>query len=130
MAAQLGTHPSADALRGFAAGQLDERTATLIMNPINGCPDCGRVAAALSGDDILDRLRRAHRPSSTPPPPSRRLAARSSSPRRQSHAAAHRMPALPRHDVLWRLLSARGPVDDTSVLDLSGAIGPARGSKG
>lgn len=68
MAAELGTHPSADALRGFAAGTLDERTAEVIMNHLDGCPDCCRAAASLSGDDFLDRLRQAHSPSSTPAP--------------------------------------------------------------
>jgi anti-sigma factor ChrR (cupin superfamily) len=68
MAAELGTHPSADALRGFAAGTLDERTAEVIVNHLDGCPDCCRAAASLSGDDFLDRLRQAHSPSSTPAP--------------------------------------------------------------
>ncbi len=68
MAAQLGTHPSADALRGFAVGKLDDRTAEVIMNHLDGCPDCCRAAAAQSGDDFLDRLRQAHSPSSTPAP--------------------------------------------------------------
>src|SRR5438067_411946 len=65
MAAQLDTHPSADALRGFAVGQLDDRTAAVIMNHLDSCPDCCRAAAALSGDDFLDRLRQANSPSSS-----------------------------------------------------------------
>jgi hypothetical protein len=40
MATQLGTHPSADDLRGFAAGKLDDRTAAEIMSHIDSCPDC------------------------------------------------------------------------------------------
>jgi serine/threonine protein kinase len=67
MAAQLGTHPSADALREFAADKLDDRTAAEIMNHLDGCPDCCQVvAAALSGDDLLDRLRQAYSSSSSP----------------------------------------------------------------
>jgi serine/threonine protein kinase len=68
MAAELATHPSADALREFAAGKLDDVTAEVIMNHLDGCPDCCRAAASLSGDDFLDRLRQAHSPSSTPAP--------------------------------------------------------------
>ena len=68
MAAQLGTHPSADALRGFAVGQLDDGTAAVIMEHLDGCPDCCRAAAALSGDEFLDRLRQAHSLGSTPAP--------------------------------------------------------------
>jgi serine/threonine protein kinase len=68
MAAQLGTHPSADALRGFAVGKLDDKTAAEIMNHIDSCPECCRVVAAQSGDDFLDRLRQAHSASSTPAP--------------------------------------------------------------
>jgi serine/threonine protein kinase/formylglycine-generating enzyme required for sulfatase activity len=68
MAAQIGTHPSADALRGFAAGKLDETTAAGIMSHLDDCPDCCRAVAALSSDNFLDRLRRAHSLCSTPVP--------------------------------------------------------------
>ncbi len=68
MAARLGAHPSADALRGFATGRLDDETAAVVMSHLDGCPDCCRAAAAVSGDDFLDRLREAHRPGSTPAP--------------------------------------------------------------
>jgi serine/threonine protein kinase len=68
MAAQLGTHPSADALRGFAAGKLDDTAVAVIMSHLDGCPDCCRAAAALSSDDFLDRLRQAHCRNSTPAP--------------------------------------------------------------
>jgi serine/threonine protein kinase/formylglycine-generating enzyme required for sulfatase activity len=66
--AHLGTHLSADALRGFAAGQLDDQTAAAVMNHLDTCPDCCRAAAGLTADDFLDRLRRAHSPGSTPAP--------------------------------------------------------------
>jgi serine/threonine protein kinase len=68
MPAQLGTHPSADALRGFACGKLDDGTAAVIMNHLDGCPDCCRTVAALSGDDFVDRLRQAHGHRSNPAP--------------------------------------------------------------
>src|SRR5439155_16649507 len=59
---------SADALRGFAAGKLDDVTAAVVMNHLDGCPDCCRAAAALPGDDFLDRLRQAASSGSTPAP--------------------------------------------------------------
>jgi serine/threonine protein kinase/formylglycine-generating enzyme required for sulfatase activity len=68
LAAQLGTHPSADALRGFAAGMLDDPTAAVIMGHLDGCPDCCRAVAGLPGDAFLDRLRQAYSPGSTPGP--------------------------------------------------------------
>src|SRR5262249_47932142 len=68
MAAQPGTHPSADDLSEFAAGKLDDRTAAAIMSHLDGCPDCCRAAAALSSDDFLDRLRLACDAGSTPSP--------------------------------------------------------------
>jgi serine/threonine protein kinase/formylglycine-generating enzyme required for sulfatase activity len=68
MAAQLGTHPSVDALRGFAAGTLDDGTAAVIMNHLDDCPDCCRAVAAQTADDFLDRLRLAYSPGSTPSP--------------------------------------------------------------
>jgi serine/threonine protein kinase len=60
MGAQLCTHPTADELRGLAAGQLDEGTAGMVVDHLGGCPDCCRAAAGLPGDDFLDRLRQAH----------------------------------------------------------------------
>jgi hypothetical protein len=66
MAAQLGMHPSADALRGFSADKLDDPPVAVIMNHIDGCPDRCRAVAAVSGDDFLNHLRQARSPSSTP----------------------------------------------------------------
>jgi hypothetical protein len=68
MTAQLGTHPSADTLREFAVGKVDDTTAAEIMSHIDGCLDCCRVAAAQSSDDFLDRLRQAASPNNTPAP--------------------------------------------------------------
>jgi serine/threonine protein kinase len=68
MAAQLGAHPSADALHEFAVGKLDDITAAAITSHIDGCPDCCRAVAGLPGDDFLDRLRQAHSTNSTPDP--------------------------------------------------------------
>jgi hypothetical protein len=47
MAAQLGTHPSADVKRTFAVGKVDDRTAAEIMSHLDGCHDCCRAAVAL-----------------------------------------------------------------------------------
>jgi serine/threonine protein kinase len=49
-------------------GKLDDVTAAVLMSHLDGCPDCCRAVAALSGDDFLDRLRQAHSSSSTPAP--------------------------------------------------------------
>jgi serine/threonine protein kinase len=76
MAAQLGTHPSADALREFAVGKLDDRMAEVIMTHLDGCPDCCRAVAALSGDGFLDRLRQAQSPTTCAPAESPTDAAR------------------------------------------------------
>jgi serine/threonine protein kinase len=73
MAAQLGTHPSADALFEFAVGRLDDGTAAVIMSHIDSCPECCRAVAALSGDDFLDRLRQAHIPPTGTPAPAESL---------------------------------------------------------
>src|SRR5579871_2921496 len=68
MKVQLGTHPSADDLRGFAEGKLDETAAGDLMTHLDGCPACCRVvAAAVSSDDFLDRLRQAYGPSTLSP---------------------------------------------------------------
>jgi serine/threonine protein kinase len=62
------THPSADALRAFALGKLDDSTASVLMSHLDSCPDCCKAVAALSGDDFLGRLRQAHGLSGTPAP--------------------------------------------------------------
>jgi hypothetical protein len=71
MAAQLGTHPSADALRGLAGGKLDDMAAEVIMNHLDGSPDCCRAAAAVASDDFLDRLRTRGVPRGSSPPQER-----------------------------------------------------------
>jgi WD40 repeat protein/serine/threonine protein kinase len=61
-------HPSSDALRAFALGKLDDGTASVLMAHLDGCPDCCKTIAALSGDDFLARMRQAHGHSATPAP--------------------------------------------------------------
>ncbi len=40
----------------------------MLLSHLDGCPDCCKIVAALSGDDFLHRLRQAHSRSSTPAP--------------------------------------------------------------
>jgi serine/threonine protein kinase len=61
-------HPSADALRAFALGKLDDSTASVLMSHLDSCPECCQAVAALSGDDFLGRLRQVHGHSATPAP--------------------------------------------------------------
>jgi serine/threonine protein kinase len=68
MEAHSVLHPSADALRAFALGKLNDATAAVVMNHLDNCTDCCKQVAALSGDDFLKRLRQAHSRSSTPAP--------------------------------------------------------------
>ena len=68
MVAQLGAHPSADDLYGFAAGKLDDPSAAVVMNHLDSCPDCCSAVATFSGDDFFDRLRLACSPAGTPAP--------------------------------------------------------------
>lgn len=66
MATRIDTHPSADALREFAVGEMDESVALAVMSHLDVCADCCRAVAAISGDDFLERIRQARRPSITP----------------------------------------------------------------
>jgi serine/threonine protein kinase/formylglycine-generating enzyme required for sulfatase activity len=68
MGASPIVHPSADALRAFALGKLDDSMASILMSHLDSCPDCCKVVAAVSGDDFLARMRQAHGPSATPAP--------------------------------------------------------------
>ena len=68
MDARQTSHPSADALRALALGNLDDETAELILRHLDACDECRREAAAQTNDDFLDQLRRAHGTSQTPVP--------------------------------------------------------------
>jgi serine/threonine protein kinase len=68
MSASPAIHPSADALRAFALGKLDDSTASVLMSHLDACPDCCKAVAAFSGDDFLGRMRQAHGRSITPAP--------------------------------------------------------------
>ena len=70
MATHPAVHPSADALRAFALGKLNDLSSAELMNHLDSCPDCCKQVVALSGDDFLTRLRQARRRSITPAPAS------------------------------------------------------------
>jgi hypothetical protein len=50
MAANQVIHPSAEVLRAFALGKLNDSTASVVMNHLDSCPDCCKQVAALSWD--------------------------------------------------------------------------------
>src|SRR5438309_1633075 len=56
MEARLVSHPSADVLRAFGLGKLDDAAAETVLNHLDTCPECRGEVAALSGDSFLDRL--------------------------------------------------------------------------
>jgi serine/threonine protein kinase/formylglycine-generating enzyme required for sulfatase activity len=60
MAANLATHPSADTLRAFGLGKLDDAKSQSVLRHLESCPDCCKVVSALSGDSFLERLKGAH----------------------------------------------------------------------
>src|SRR5262249_26224035 len=55
MQARSASHPSADTLKAFSVGQLDEASAEAVRNHLGSCPECCRQGAALSGNPFLDR---------------------------------------------------------------------------
>jgi serine/threonine protein kinase len=69
MEARPDTHPSAESLRAFGLGQLDDASTEALLSHVESCPTCRDQVAALSGDTFLDRLRQAHHRGATPPPP-------------------------------------------------------------
>jgi serine/threonine protein kinase/WD40 repeat protein len=68
METRAPTHPSADKLRGFGIGQLDDADAVAVMSHLDSCPQCQKAVAAVTGDNFLDRLREARSRSGTPLP--------------------------------------------------------------
>jgi serine/threonine protein kinase/HEAT repeat protein len=68
MAVQRGAHPSADILKAFGLGKLDDGSSGVVLDHLDQCEDCRQQVASLSGDDFLNRLRQARGQSSTPAP--------------------------------------------------------------
>jgi serine/threonine protein kinase len=68
MEADLAIHPSAETLKAFGLGALDNASAETVVSHLGNCADCRNKVAGQSGDDFLDRLRLAHGLSNTPAP--------------------------------------------------------------
>ena len=68
MATPVGAHPSADTLRAFGQGKLDDFAAQGVIDHLARCAACARAVAAQSGDDFLVRLREARQSGTTPVP--------------------------------------------------------------
>lgn len=62
------THPTHVTLREFAHGRLDQDAEMVVYAHIESCGDCRRVAAELSGDDLIQRLMAISSRSGTPAP--------------------------------------------------------------
>src|SRR5579885_2110339 len=62
-------HPSADKLRTFGLGQLDEAEATIIEEHVSHCEPCCRTLAGVGSDTFIDALRRSHPPGPNPDAP-------------------------------------------------------------
>ncbi len=52
-------HPSAESLKAFGLGKLDDLLAEAVMLHLDNCAECAQFLAAQSGDDFLNRLREA-----------------------------------------------------------------------
>jgi serine/threonine protein kinase len=63
------THPSAETLRAFGLGMLDGAAAKDVMSHLEGCAECQKNGAALSGDSFVNRLRAAQGRAPTVPMP-------------------------------------------------------------
>src|SRR5689334_6923477 len=69
MGASPTAHPSADALRAFALGKLDEVSASAVMSHLDGCARCCKEVAAMTSDDFIARLRQVHGRNAIPAAP-------------------------------------------------------------
>jgi len=68
MEAQRPTHPTAEVLKAFGLGKLDDSSSGALIEHLDLCADCRKIVASQSSDDFLDRLRQAHSRSGTPAP--------------------------------------------------------------
>jgi len=51
------THPTAESLRAYSLGRLDEASAEAVGRHLEQCPECRRLVAEMAPDTFLDRLR-------------------------------------------------------------------------
>src|SRR5579885_2231810 len=68
MKARPEMHPSAETLRAFGLGKLDDLLAETVMGHLDTCADCREEVASQSGDTFLERLRQAQSGGGTPLP--------------------------------------------------------------
>jgi hypothetical protein len=61
-------HHSAEVLKAFGLGELDESSSGVVMEHLDQCEDCRKEVEAVFGDDYLNRLCRAHGHGFTPVP--------------------------------------------------------------
>lgn len=66
MASPPTTHPARDDLMAYGLGKLDSAAADTIGSHLETCVECRRAVAEEYGDEFLNRLREARRPSPTP----------------------------------------------------------------
>jgi serine/threonine protein kinase len=71
MAAQQVSHPSAELLRAFALGKLNDPIAAAVIKHLDSCSACCKQVASISGDDFLHRLRQECSQIFTPAPAKR-----------------------------------------------------------
>jgi serine/threonine protein kinase len=65
---QAEQHPSAETLRAFGLGKLEDDLAETVMEHLRTCGDCREEVAGQADDSFLERFRRAQQEASTPPP--------------------------------------------------------------
>ena len=53
------SHPTAEVLRAFSLGELDDASANEVARHLEQCPECQRHVAAMTADTFLNGLRRA-----------------------------------------------------------------------
>jgi hypothetical protein len=59
MAVPPSSHPSEPTLQGYSLGQLDDIPTEAVHKHLEDCPDCRALAADMSSDSFLERLRAA-----------------------------------------------------------------------
>src|SRR6185312_13350993 len=63
MNASTSPHPTDQALQSYSLGKLDDASARVVGDHLEGCPGCRSRAAETTSDTFLGRLREIHNPS-------------------------------------------------------------------
>jgi anti-sigma factor RsiW len=108
MEARPVVHPSADTLRAYGLGKLDDAATEDVLRHLEACADCRRLVAELSADSFLGQVRNAQGGPAATPTPGKSLSGMSrsvkdTSPGQPAAAVPPELAGHPQYEVIRQL---------------------------